>query len=149
MIVTRRPKYACRSCEGGIVQAPIPTHLISGGMPTEATVVQVIVSKYADHMPQYRQAQIYSRQGINLDRSTLEAWVGRAAFELIPVYEGLPANLKRSPKLFMDETTSAAGVLRPAWPHDKNGQSQSSTLSRPGSPTTGPVSPPSRHSEKR
>jgi transposase len=111
VIVTRRPKYACRSCEGGIVQAPAPAHLIPGGMPTEATVAHVIVSKYADHLPLYRQAQIYARQGIDLDRSTLAAWVGRAAFELKPVYDALLANLKRSGKLFMDETR--APVLDP------------------------------------
>jgi transposase len=78
VIVTRRPKYACRSCEEGIIQAPAPAHLIPGGMPTEAVVAHVLVSKYADHLPLYRQAQIYSRQGIDLDRSTLAAWVGRA-----------------------------------------------------------------------
>ena len=111
VIVTRRPKYACRSCEEGIVQAPAPAHLIPGGMPTEAAIAHVIVSKYADHLPLYRQAQIYARQGIDLDRSTLAAWVGRAAFELRPVYDALMADLKRSTKLFMDETT--APVLDP------------------------------------
>ena len=49
VIVTRRPKYACRSCEGGITQAPAPAHIIAGGMPTEATLAHVLVSKYADH----------------------------------------------------------------------------------------------------
>jgi transposase len=63
--------------------------------------VHVIVSKYADHLPLYCQAQIYARQGIDLDRSTLAAWVGRAAFELRPVYDALMADLKRSTKLFM------------------------------------------------
>ena len=101
VIVTRRPKYGCRSCEGGIIQAPAPAHLTPGGMPTEALAAHVIVSKYADHLPLYRQAQIYSRQGIDLDRSTLAAWVGRAAFELKPVRDALLANLKRSSKLFM------------------------------------------------
>ena len=79
VIVTRRPKYACRSCTNGVVQAPAPARLIAGGMPTEATVAHVLVCKYADHLPLYRQAQIYSRQGIDLDRSTLAAWVGKAA----------------------------------------------------------------------
>lgn len=119
MIVTRRPKYACRSCESGIVQAPAPAHLIPSGMPTEATLAHVIVSKYADHLPLYRQAQIYARQGIDLDRSTLAAWVGRAAFELAPVYEALLTNLKRSSKLFMDETT--APVLDPGRRKTKTG----------------------------
>jgi transposase len=101
VIVTHRPKYACRSCEGGLTQAPAPAHIIAGGMPTEATLAHVLVSKYADHLPLYRQAQIYSRQGIDLDRSTLAAWVGKSAFELTPVYEALMADLKRSTKLFM------------------------------------------------
>lgn len=119
VIVTRRPKYACRSCEGGITQAPAPAHIIAGGMPTEATLAHVIVSKYADHLPLYRQAQIYSRQGIDLDRSTLAAWVGKSAFELTPVYDALVTDLKRSTKLFMDETP--APVLAPGRKRTKTG----------------------------
>jgi len=119
VIVTRRPKYACRSCEAGIVQAPANPRLIEGGMPTEATVASVIVSKYADHLPLYRQAQIYSRQGVDLDRSTLASWVGKAAYELKPVYDCLLANLKQSRKLFMDETT--APVLDPGRKKVKTG----------------------------
>ncbi len=111
VIVTHRPKYACRSCSNGVVQARAPTRLIPGGMPTEATVAHVLVSKYADHLPLYRQAQIYSRQGINLDRSTLAVWVGKAAYELKPVFNALIADLKRSTKLFMHETR--APVLDP------------------------------------
>jgi len=111
VIVTRRPKYACRSCEGGIVQAPAKPRLIESGMPTEATVASVIVGKFADHLPLYRQAQIYARQGVDLDRSTLAAWVGKAAYELTPVYDALLKTLKQSTKLFMDETT--APVLDP------------------------------------
>jgi transposase len=76
VIVTRRPKYACRSCTDGVAQAAAPARLIPGGMPTEATVALVLVSKFADHLPLYRQAQIYSRQGVDLDRSTLADWVG-------------------------------------------------------------------------
>ncbi|MCA1402895.1 IS66 family transposase zinc-finger binding domain-containing protein, partial [Bradyrhizobium sp. BRP56] len=75
ILVTRRPKYACRACEDGVMQAPAPARLIEGGLPTDATVAQVLVSKYADHLPLYRQAQIYARQGIELDRSTLADWV--------------------------------------------------------------------------
>lgn len=119
VIVTRRPKYACRSCESGIAQAAAPAHIIAGGMPTEATLAHVLVSKYADHLPLYRQAQIYSRQGIDLDRSTLAAWVGKSAFELTPVYDALMADLKRSTKLFMDETP--APVLAPGRKSTKTG----------------------------
>jgi transposase len=63
VLVTRRPKYACRRCEDGVLQALAPARLIEGGMPIEATIAQVLVSKYADHLSQYRQAQIYARQG--------------------------------------------------------------------------------------
>jgi len=71
VLVVRRPKYACRACADGVAQAPAPARLIEGGLPTEATVAHVLVSKFADHLPLYRQAQIYARQGVALDRSTL------------------------------------------------------------------------------
>ncbi|MGO6889480.1 IS66 family transposase, partial [Rhizobium johnstonii] len=119
VIVTRRPKYACRACTDGVVQAPAPARLIQAGLPTEASVAHVLVSKYADHLPLYRQAQIMSRQGIDLDRSTLADWVGRAAFELRPVFDALITDLKRSTKLFMDETR--APVLDPGSRKTKTG----------------------------
>ena len=120
VLVTRRPRYGCRACEGVVVQAPAPARLIEGGMPTEATVAHVLVSKYADHLPLYRQAQIYARQGVHLDRSTLADWVGRAAFLLRPVHERLLGHLKASTKLFADETT--APVLDPGRGRTKTGQ---------------------------
>jgi hypothetical protein len=58
---------------------------VEGGVPTEALIAQVLVPKYADHLPLYRRAQIYARQGIELDRSTLADWVGRAAWCLRPL----------------------------------------------------------------
>ena len=104
IIVTIRPKYACRACQEGVVQAPAPERLIAGGIPTEGLIAHVLINKYADHLPLYRQAQIFSRQGITLDRSTLADWVGRAARELRPVFDCLVVHLKKSTKLFMDET---------------------------------------------
>ena len=111
VIVTRRPKYACRTCEktgadetAGVIQAPAPSRLVEGGLPTEAMVTDVVVSKYAWHLPLYRQAQMIAAEGINIDRSTLAHWVGFAAFELRPVYDRLIAILKSSTKLFADET---------------------------------------------
>ena len=120
VLVTRRPKYACRRCEDGVVQAPATARLIEGGMPTEATIAQVLVSKYADHLPLYRQAQIYARQGIDLDRSTLADWVGHAAWHLRPLQERLLVRLKERPRLFADETT--APVLDPGRGCTKTGQ---------------------------
>ena len=120
VLVTRRPKYACRTCEEGVVQAPAPARLIEGGLPTEALVAHVLTAKYADHCPLYRQAQIYARQRVDLDRSTLADWVGRAAFLLRPVHERLLENLKASSKLFADETTLP--VLDPGRGRTKTGQ---------------------------
>src|SRR3954454_14021974 len=120
VLVTRRPKYACRACEDGVTQAPAPARLIEGGLPTEATVAQVLVSKYADHLPLYRQAQIYARQGIALDRSTLADWVGHAAFHLRPLHERLLTVLRARSKLFADETT--VPVLDPGRGRTKTGQ---------------------------
>jgi transposase len=121
VLVTRRPKYACRGCEDGVLQAPAPARLIEGGMPTEATIAQVLVSKYADHLPLYRQAQIYARQGgIDLDRSTLADWVGHAAWHLRPLHERLLVKLRQRPRLFADETT--VPVLDPGRGRTKTGQ---------------------------
>src|ERR1700693_1642672 len=85
VIVTKRPKLACRACTGIVVQAPAPARLIEGGIPTEATVAHVLVARYADHLPLYRQAQIMQRQGVILERSTLSCWMGYAAAEVARV----------------------------------------------------------------
>jgi len=120
VLVTRRPRYGCRSCESAIVQAPAPARIVEGGIPTEALIAQVLVSKYADHLPLYRQAQIYARQGVQLDRSTLADWVGRAAWYLRPLRDHVLKQLRRSPRLFADETT--APVLDPGRGRTKTGQ---------------------------
>nr|WP_265506008.1 IS66 family transposase [Paracoccus rhizosphaerae] len=119
VIVTVRPKYACRTCTDGVTQAPAPSHLIMGGLPTEATLAHVLVSKYADHLPLYRQSQILARAGLELHRIVLADWVGKAAFHLKPVVDRLADHLKRSGKLFMDET--AAPVLDPGRGTTKTG----------------------------
>jgi transposase len=120
VLVTRRPRYGCRSCESAIVQAPAPARIVEGGIPTEALIAQVLVAKYADHLPLYRQAQIYARQGIQLDRSTLADWVGRAACYLRPLRDHVLERLRRSERLFADETT--APVLDPGRGRTKTGQ---------------------------
>lgn len=104
VLVTRRPKYACRRCAGAVVQAHAPEHVVPGGLPTEALIAQIIVSKFADHTPLYRQAEIFRRQGVDLDRATLGNWVGRACFHLKPVVERMHTHLAGAARLFMDET---------------------------------------------
>jgi len=119
VIVTRRPKYACRTCQEAVVQAPAPARLIEGGLPTEQLVAHVVVAKYADHCPLYRQAQILARQGITIDRSVLAFWTGYAAAEIKPVWRLMREELLRSTKLFVDETT--APVLDPGRGRTKTG----------------------------
>jgi hypothetical protein len=102
------------------VQAPAPARIVEGGIPTEALIAQVLVSKYADHLPLYRQAQMYARQGVQLDRSTLADWVGRAAWYLRPLRDHILEELRRSERLFADETT--APVLDPGRGRTKTGQ---------------------------
>jgi len=119
VIATVRPKYACRVCTDGATQAPTPAALIEGGLPTEGAIAHVLVSKYADHLPLFRQSQILARSGIIIHRSTLADWVGVAAFHLRPVVDRLAEHLKASTKLFMDETT--APILDPGRGRTKTG----------------------------
>jgi hypothetical protein len=88
-------------------------------MPTEATVAHVLVSRYADHLPLYRQAQILARQGIGIGREVLASWVGTAATEIVPVVRRLHEILLASPRLFGDETTMP--VLDPGRGRTKKG----------------------------
>ena len=103
--VTRRPRYGCRACEGSVVQAPAPDRLLDGGMATEALVVHIVVAKFCDHVPLYRQAGMLARQGVTLDRSTLANWVGRACWWLTPLYDLVVGTVLLSLKLFADDTT--------------------------------------------
>lgn len=119
VIVTVRPKYACLNKQGGVLQAPAPVHLIEGDLPTEAFLAYVGVCKYGDHNPLYRQSQIYARSGLNLDRTTLASWMGKMSFYLAPVVDHLLKELKRSDKLFMDETRCP--VLDPGRGRTKTG----------------------------
>jgi transposase len=118
--VTRRPRYACRGCEEAVVVAPAPDRPVDGGMPTEALIAHVVVSKFADALPLHRQAQMLGRQGVTLDRSTLANWVGRACWWLQPLYELLVSTVLSAPKVFADDTTLP--VLEPGRGRTKTGQ---------------------------
>ena len=119
VLVTHRPKYACRACEEAVVQAPAPERLIKGGLPTEAMVASVLVSKYAWHLPLYRQAQMLAAQGLDIKRSVLAFWVGYAAAELRPAFERLRELILTSGKIAVDETK--APVLDPGRGRVKEG----------------------------
>lgn len=119
VVVTHRPKYACRACTDGVVQAPAPERLIKGGLPTEAMVAYVLVAKYAWHLPLYRQAQMLLAQGIDIKRAVLAFWVGYAAAELQPLWLRLRELILTSGKIAVDETT--APVLDPGRGRTKKG----------------------------
>ena len=118
--VTRRPRYACRACEGAVVVAEAPARPIDGGMPTEALIVHVVVSKFCDSLPLYRQSQMLARQGIRLDRSTLSNWVGSACWWLTPLYDLVLSTVLSSTKVFADDTTLP--VLDPGRGRTKTGR---------------------------
>jgi transposase len=118
--VIRRPRYGCRACEGAVVQAPAPERPITGGMATEALLAQVLVSKYADFLPLYRQAQIFARQGVELDRSTLADWFGHACWWLEPLWQLLRRHVMGSTRVFADDTPLP--VLDPGRGRTKTGR---------------------------
>ena len=138
ILVTRRPKYGCRACAGAVVQAAAPERLIRSGLPTEALVAYVLVSKYAWHLPLYRQAQILLAQGIEIDRSVLAFWVGYAAAELMPLWQRMREILLDAPRLFVDETR--APVLDPGRGRTKSGYFWS--IARDDSAWRGGTGPP-------
>jgi transposase len=137
VIVTRRPKLACRACYGVVLQRAAPERLIRGGLPTERLVAHVIDAKYHWHLPLYRQAQMLATHGIALDRSTLAFWVGYAAQELKPLWHRLREMLLASSKLCVDETP--APVLDPGRGRTKTGYFWA--LSRDDRPWAGPEPP--------
>ena len=85
VIVTRRPKYGCSHCKEGVAQAPAPNHLIDSGVPSEAVLAHVAVSKYADGLPLYRQEGIYARDGVEISRNSMANWMGHVGFHLTPL----------------------------------------------------------------
>jgi transposase len=135
--VIRRPRYGCRGCESAVVQAPAPERPLTGGIATEAVLAQVLVAKYSDHLPLYRQAQIFARNGIDLDRSTLANWVGRACWWLRPLAELLLDRVLSSPKIFADDTP--VPVLDPGRGRTKTGRLWS--YARDDRPWQGPLPP--------
>jgi transposase len=145
-----RPKYGCRTC-GTVRQAPASERPIAGGLATPALLAQVLVSKYCDHTPLYRQSQIFARHGVELDRSTLAGWVGGACWWLDALYEKLCANVFASDHLFADDTP--VPVLDPGRGRTKTGRLW--VYARDQRPWGGPAAPaaifvfaPDRKSER-
>jgi transposase len=105
-----RGKWVCKCCER-ITQAPVTPHVIDKGLPTTGLLAQVLVAKYLDHLPLYRQEAIFERAGHLIARSTLAQWVGECGVQLQPLVDALAAELLRQPVLHADETPVA--MLKP------------------------------------
>jgi transposase len=136
VIRIRRPRYGCRAC-GTIHQAPAPERPIAKGLASPGLLAHVLISKYCDHVPLYRQSQIFARQGVELDRSTLANWVGGAAWWLEPLRDRLAAHVFASAKLFADDTPLP--VLDPGRGRTKTGRLW--VYARDDQPWSGPEPP--------
>ena len=114
-----RPKYACKACDA-ITQAPAPAMPTPRGRATPATLAHLLVSKYCDHLPLYRQSAIFARDGVDLDRSTLCDWVGQAAWLLQPIVDGIRRHVFTAEKIHGDDTP--VPVLEPGLGRTKTGR---------------------------
>jgi transposase len=114
-----RPKLSCRDCET-IAQAPLPSFPIERGRPGPGLLAHVIVSKYADGLPLYRQSDIYARQNIDLDRSTMADWVGCMAALFDPLVVAIGKHVCAGEVLHADDTT--VKVLAPGFGRTKTGR---------------------------
>ena len=98
-----RGKWACRACST-VTQSPVPAQIIDKGLPTAALLAYVLISKYADHVPLYRQESMFGRAGYSIPRSTLSRWVGRCGVHLQPIVDALKGAVLRNGVLHADET---------------------------------------------
>jgi transposase len=114
-----RPKLSCTKCDK-IVQAEAPSRPIARGLAGPGLLAHVLVSKYADHLPLYRQAEIYAREGVDLERSTLADWVGATTELLKPLHEALRRYVMSDHKLHADDTP--VPVLAPGQGKTKQGR---------------------------
>lgn len=114
-----RPKLSCQQCER-IVQAPAPSRPIDRGLAGPGLLAHVLVSKYADHQPLYRQSDIYAREGVDLDRSTLAGWVGASSDLLAPLVDAVRKHVLLAGKLHADDTP--VPVLAPGTGRTKTGR---------------------------
>jgi transposase len=114
-----RPKMACTKCDV-IVQAEAPSRPIARGLAGPGLLAHVLVSKYGDHVPLYRQSEIYAREGVELERSTLADWVGSTSKLLEPLNEALRQHVISGSKLHADDTP--VPVLEPGKGRTKTGR---------------------------
>jgi len=105
-----RGKWVCAKCHT-LVQAPVPAHVIDKGLPSAGLIAQVLVAKYVDHQPLYRQESVFARAGLPISRSTQAQWVGAASVQLAPIVQAMKQDLLGCDVLHADETPVA--MLKP------------------------------------
>jgi len=135
VLVTKREKRACKSCEaGGVVAAPVPARIIDKGLVSDRVVIDTVVAKYSDHLPLYRQSVILKREtGIEIGRATLDGWVMRVGEFLIPIAAAMRRELVGGSYIQADETTVDVQM------HDGRGQNHQAYLWQYGTPGGGAV----------
>jgi transposase len=131
VLVTKREKRACRSCEqGGVAAAPVPARIIDKSLVSDRVVIDTVISKYSDHLPLYRQSVILEREtGVEISRATLDGWVMRVGELLIPMAAAMGRELVGGSYIQADETPVDVQM------HDGRGQNHQAYLwqySRPG-----------------
>jgi transposase len=114
-----RPAFSCRQCES-MAQAPMPALPVERGRPGPGLLAHVLVGRYCDHLPLYRQSGIYAREGVELDRVALADWVGKAAWLLAPLVETVAGHVMAAEKLHADDTP--VPVLAPGTGKTKTGR---------------------------
>jgi transposase len=132
-----REKLSCRVCDT-VVAAPAPDHAIARGRAGAGLLAHIVVSKYDDHLPLYRQAEIFARDGVSLETSTLSGWVGATAAALQPLVDALAADILASDTLHVDDTSTTRRCQ--SWPR---------APARPRRAGCGPTSAMSGHSLAR
>lgn len=114
-----RPKFTCTGCDR-VIETPAPTRPIERGLAGPGLLAHVIVSKFADHLPLYRQSEIYARQGVEISRSTLAGWVGASSDLLAPLVNAIQKHVLAGQKLHADDTPMP--VLSPGNGKTKTGR---------------------------
>jgi transposase len=103
VIVHSRPKMSCRDCEK-ITQEPMPSLPIIRGMPGPGLLAHILIARFDDHLPYYRQSEIYARDGVELDRSTLAEWVGQMANLIDPLADAIGKHVRAGQAIHADDT---------------------------------------------
>ena len=138
-----REKLSCRACDT-VIAAPAPDHAIARGRAGAGLLAHIVVSKFDDHLPLYRQAEIFAREGVSLETSTLSGWVGATAAALKPLVDALAANVFAGDTLYVDDTP--VPVLAPGTGKTKTGRLWTPAFARAGSmfATSGRLPAPAR-----